>query len=295
MRSGGVASGVACVGLLLTVACNESQRTLTGPTPGPMPGLPQTVNLIAVGDIGECGSQAVEQTARLVDRIDGHLVLAGDLAYMQGSMRNFLECFDPSWGVHRGRWRPTPGNHEYMTPFASAYFSYFGEAAGEGFYSFRAGNWLVLMLNSNIEVGVGSPQYAFAQSEILAHPTRCAMAVWHHPLFSSGQNGNNLVMRDLFDLLQRQGVDVVVAAHDHLYERFGKQDANGRSDGGGVRQFIVGTGGARLYDFHRMAPNSQVRIRAHGVLRFTLNPTNYDWAFLSTTGATEDFGSDTCH
>lgn len=295
MRSGSVVRGVACVGLVLTVACSDSPRSVTGPSAGPGQGFPQTVNLIAVGDIGECGSPAVEQTARLVDGIDGHLVLAGDLAYMQGSMRNFLDCFDPSWGVHRRRWRPTPGNHEYVTPFAAGYFAYFGEIAGEGFYAFRAGNWLVLMLNSNIDAGPSSAQYAFAQSEIMAHPTHCAMAVWHHPLFSSGQNGNNLMMRDLYDSLHRQGVDVIVAAHDHLYERFGKQNADGRSDGGGIRQFIVGTGGAQLYDFHRMAPNSQVRIRTHGVLRFTLNPTNYDWAFISTSGAIEDFGTDTCH
>jgi hypothetical protein len=121
------------------------------------------------------------------------------------------------------------------------------------------------------------------------------MAVWHHPLFSSGQNGNNPMMRELFDLLQRQGVDVVVAAHDHLYERFGKQDADGRSSADGIRQFVIGTGGARLYDFHRMAPNSQARIKAHGVVRFTLNRDNYDWAFLSTTRAVEDFGTDVCH
>ena len=90
-------------------------------------------------------------------------------------------------------------------------------------------------------------------------------------------------------------MDVVVAAHDHLYERFGKQDADGRSSAGGIRQFVVGTGGARLYDFHRMAPNSQARIKVHGVLRFTLNRDDYDWTFLSTSRAIEDFGADTCH
>ena len=57
-------------------------------------------------------------------------------------------------------------------------------------------------------------------------------------------------MRDIWALLHEFDADVIVAAHDHLYERFGKQDADGRSDAGGLRQFIVGTGGAHLYRFH---------------------------------------------
>ena len=98
------------------------------------------------------------------------------------------------------------------------------------------------------------------------------MAVWHHPLFSSGPNGPNTFMRDMWRLLYDHDADVVVAAHDHLYERFGKQDVDGRSDARGLRQFIVGTGGARLYDFQRQEPNSQARIKSHGVLRLTVAP-----------------------
>ena len=223
------------------------------------------------------------------------MILAGDIAYFQGTMRNFIECFDPAWGANRRRWRPAPGNHEYETPAAAGYFQYFGEAAGRGFYSFRAGDWLVLMLNSNVDAGPASDQYVFARAELQTTRTACAMAVWHHPLFSSGPNGSNPGMREMWRLLQENGVDVVVAAHDHLYERFGKQDVTGRSDAGGMRQFVVGTGGARLYDFMQTAPNSQVRIKSHGVLRLTLQHTNYDWAFIDIAGRTADAGADNCH
>ena len=255
----------------------------------------QTATVVAVGDIGQCGSPAVAQTARLVDAIPGDLLLAGDLAYFSGTMSQFVQCFDPDWGMHRHRWRPVPGNHEYETPNAAGYFQYFGQIAGSGYYTFRAGPWLVLMVDSNVASGRGSAQYLYMQGELTANPTRCAMAVWHHPLFSSGPNGNNPAMRDLYALLHQSGVDVVVAAHDHLYERFGKQDPEGRSDAGGIRQFIAGTGGARLYDFVRSSPNSQFRLSAHGVLRLTLNREDYAWAFIETDGRTADSGIDSCH
>jgi hypothetical protein len=241
---------------------------------------------------------AVAQTANTVERIEGQVVLAGDLAYMQGTPQDFARCFDPHWGQFRGRWRPVPGNHEYETRDAAGYFQYFGEAAGSGgrpYYSFRAGEWLVLMLNSNVDARAGSPQFEFVRDQLQTTPARCAMAVWHHPLFSSGPNGANRFMRDLWKLLYDGGADVLVTGHEHFYERYGKQDVDGRSDAAGVRQFIVGTGGASLSPFLRTEPNSQARIAEHGVLRLTLHTLNYEWAFVQTNGAIADIGGDSCH
>ena len=51
-------------------------------------------------------------------------------------------------------------------------------------------------------------------------------------------------------------MDVVLNGHDHLYERFDKQDADGRPSPTGIRQFIVGTGGAHSYDSGAQQPNS---------------------------------------
>jgi hypothetical protein len=96
-----------------------------------------------VGDIGLCGSDGVAKTARIVQGINGQVLLAGDLAYPQGSITNYLQCFDPDWGSFRLRWRPVPGNHEYETPGAAGYFQYFGPAAGNAarsYYGFRAGS-----------------------------------------------------------------------------------------------------------------------------------------------------------
>jgi hypothetical protein len=304
-----LSTGVACGG------SSSSPTSPTAPSPGsvatPPPATPpgttpppanaltgQSAVVVAVGDIGECGSTGVQQAARIADGIDGQLLLAGDLAYMHGSMQDYLKCFDPFWGNFRRRWRPAPGNHEYETPGAAGYFQYFGEAAGasgRSYYSFRTGDWLVLMLDSNIPIGRGSPQFEFVRNEMTITKLPCTIAVFHHPLFTSGPNGPNIFMRDLWGLLYEQDADVIVAGHDHLYERFGKQDVDGRSDARGLRQFIAGTGGARLYDFQRVSANSQARIKAHGVLRLTLDSTSYQWAFVDATGATADSGSDSCH
>ena len=304
------AAWLAAVGLgvasMLSLGCGGSSGNPTAPTPPPGGGPPpprgptgQTATLVAVGDTGLCGSPGVEQAAKLADAVtDGQVLLVGDLAYYQGTMQEFLKCFDPVWGTFRARWRPVPGNHEYDTPGAAGYFQYFGEAAshsGRSFYSFQAGDWLVVMLDSNIDVGPGSAQYAFVRSEVERHRDFCTLAVWHHPLYSSGPNGSIASMRDLWKLLYDHNAEIVVSGHDHLYERFGKQDGDGRSDARGLRQFVVGTGGANLYDFMRVTPNSQARIKSYGVLRLTLRPNGYDWAFIDSTGFTADAGSDSCH
>ena len=309
------ASVLASLALVVAVGCTDPPKAPTGPStperpttrtdPPGSPTIPpfqptgESATINAVGDIGMCTERAaVERTAALVARLDGLVLLAGDLAYMQGTVQQFRECFEPAWGQFRNRWRPVPGNHEYETSRASGYLQYFGDAAGPAgrtYYSFRAGDWLVLMLDSNDSVRQGSEQYEFVRSTLVSNGNHCTMAVWHHPLFSSGPNGPNATMRDMWALLYQHNADVVITGHDHLYERFGKQDPEGRSDPRGLRQFIAGTGGAALYEFQRQEPNSQARHRAHGVLRMRLNTHNYLWEFIALNGAVLDAGSDGCH
>lgn len=254
--------------------------------------------MLGVGDIGMCNRPAVGHTARLVAGLEGDLLLAGDIAYFQGTAANFRDCFNPEWGRFRDRWHATPGNHEYESPDAGPYFDYFGAAAGadrSGYYAFMAGDWLILMLNSNIAAGRGSAQWEFARQQLDAQRTPCTMAVWHHPLYSSGPNGNATFMRDMWSLLEASRVEVVLNGHDHLYERFARQRADGTPDpANGIRQFTAGTGGAELYNFVRAAPNSESRILQYGVIRFTLRPAIVEWAFLGIDGSVNDSGLDTC-
>lgn len=300
-RSGQLAAALTLM-VLAAAACSGSPSGPTGgggTTGGGSGSTGQTVTLLAAGDIGQCGRPEVAQTARLVQGLEGDVILAGDLAYFQGTAVEFRDCFNPFWGQFRPRWHPVPGNHEYESPGAAPYFAYFGEAAGPsglGYYSFTAGAWLVLMLNSNVPATRGSAQWEFVRGEVEHQRTPCTMAVWHHPLFTSGPGGNNTFMRDMWALLEANRAEIVINGHDHLYERFARQTSDGRADPvNGIRQLTVGTGGAELYNIVRTAPNSEERIVGrHGVARLTLRPAQVDWEFLGIDGTVSDRGLDTC-
>lgn len=266
----------------------------TPPTPPPPAG-PEV--FVGAGDIALCGGNH-EATARQLDAIGGTVFTLGDNAYMVGSRDEFRNCYDPSWGRHKGRTRPVAGNHDYGTPNASAYYDYFGASAGPpgvGYYSFELGAWHIIALNSNVPTGAGSAQAAWLRADLAASSARCTAAMWHHPLFTSGPNGNNDYMRDLYRVLYEADADLVLVAHDHLYERFAPQDPEGRLDAArGMRQFVVGTGGVPLYDVQAVKPNSEVRIKAHGVMKLTLFADRYDWEFVPVSGAS-DSGTTQCH
>lgn len=281
--------------LLTTLSCaGGGDQWLSGPTPPP----PSTV-LLAAGDIGVCGSTPAIETGLMLDSLDGTILAVGDLAYRHGTAEEFATCYDPVWGRHKARTRPSPGNHEYESSGAQPYYDYFGGQAGplgQGFYSFRAGDWLVLSLNSNLPVGGSTAQGQWIRSELIANTSRCALAYFHHPLYSSGPNGDNARLAGLWQMLYEQGVDVIISAHEHLYERYAPMSPDGqRNDTRGIRQFIVGTGGAGLYTVMRVHAQSEVQLIAHGLLKLTLTAQGYSWEFLQVGGGRTDSGADVCH
>lgn len=258
--------------------------------------------LVAAGDIGLCtGGGNPEATARLLDGIGGTVMPLGDNAYPSGAMKDYRDCYGPSWGRHRGRTRPVVGNHEYETAGAAPYFEYFGPNAGPaglGYYSFDLGAWHVVVLNSNVPAGPGSAQAAWLRGDLESSRSQCTLAAWHHPRFSSGRHGNDDQTRALWRLLYDGGADVVLSGHDHDYERFAPQDADGALDvEHGMRQFVVGTGGAVPTPFAGVAANSEVRLSGTlGVLKLTLTATGYAWEFLTApAGVPGDAGTARCH
>ena len=268
--------------------------------------LPQTSPVfVGAGDVASCYDDNDEATARLLDGIEGTVFTLGDNSYDHGSPEEFASCYAPTWGRHLARTRPVPGNHDYLTPGARGYFDYLGDRAGDparGYYSFDLGAWHVVALNTNCaEVGgcgEGSAQLAWLRADLAANPARCALAYGHHPLFSSGGHDADSDVAPLWNALYEAGVDVVLAGHDHTYERFAPQDPAGAQDpDGGVRQFVVGTGGAGLYAFEEIRPNSEARDSGtHGVLAFTLDPRGYAWEFVTVEGPDfSDSGSAACH
>jgi calcineurin-like phosphoesterase family protein len=260
--------------------------------------------LVGAGDIASCASASDTATATLLDGIPGTIFAAGDNAYESGSAAEYVRCYEPTWGRHRWRTRPAPGNHDYATPGAVGYFAYFGASAGNqtrGYYSYALGAWHVVVLNSNCgAVGGcyrGSQQERWLRADLASHPARCTLSIWHHPRFSSGAHGSDQTYQPFWQALYDYRADVVIAGHDHDYERFAPQNASGGLDTArGLREFVVGTGGRSLNLFGTIRPNSERRGRAYGVLKLTLHSTSYQWSFVPVApSAFSDGGTTRCH
>lgn len=261
--------------------------------------------LVGAGDTAACDSAGAKETAKLLGQIPGTIFVAGDLAYPNGTGAEFANCYGATWGQYTARTRPAPGNHEYGTTGAAAYFAYFGAAAGnpnEGYYSYDLGAWHIVVLNSNCDqiggCGPGSPQEQWLRADLAAHPAFCTLAYWHHPRFSSGPHGSNAALQPLWQALYDGGADVVLNGHDHDYERFAPQTPTGVLDRArGIREFVVGTGGRSHYTIKQPIANSEVHNdTAFGVLKLTLHPRGYDWQFIPVAGQRfADAGSASCH
>jgi hypothetical protein len=261
--------------------------------------------LVGAGDIARCGSTSTgdDQTATLLDGFDGTVFTAGDNAYPDGSIRDYEGCYAPSWGRHRERTRPVPGNHEYATPGAAGYKEYFGSAAvrnGATWYAYDLGAWRVYALDSECALiggcGSTSPQGRWLATDLARHPRRCVVAIWHRPRFSSGLERGDVRMAWMWRTLDDAGAEVVVSGHDHDYERFARKHSDGTAAANGVRQFVVGTGGAVLRPFGSVVPNSVVRWNgSFGVLVLRLRPAGYSWRFAPVAGSSfNDSGSSPC-
>jgi hypothetical protein len=279
------------------------------PPPSDPPPSDPTVTI--AGDIagGDSGTND-EATADVIGRVDPTQVLAaGDNAYPDGTLSQYRSDYDPSWGRFKAKTWPVPGNHEYHSNPPAGYFDYFdGEGADDGpagprakgYYARDLGRWRIYALNSNIDMQAGSAEEQWLRQDLAANAGgKCVLAYMHHPRFNSGaEHGPTPAVRPLWQALSDAGADVVVAGHEHVYERFGPQDPDGNATPNGIRAFTVGTGGGGLYSFGPTpAANSEVReASTYGVLKLTLEDGSYAWRFEPVAGRSfTDEGSGTCH
>jgi alkaline phosphatase len=298
---------LASVALGVLVACVAAALTAV-----PGSGQTRTATLVGAGDIASCSQSNDSATARLLGNIPGTVFTLGDNVYPYGSAENFRNCYDPTWGRYKKRTKPALGNHEYydenfnMTTNAGPYFDYFGARAGgrgKGYYSYDRGRWHIVVLNSNCGkvdgCGRRSPQGRWLRNDLADNPSRCTMAYWHRPLYSTGTNVAGPDVKPFWRMLHARDADLIVNGHAHRYERFAPMTPDGTRSDNGIRQIVAGTGGAGGGSEISPddAPNLQrVQTDVFGVLRLSLRSDSYAWKFVRAAG--EDFtdsGTTTCH
>ena len=264
-----------------------------------------------------CQSGAV---ADLIRRIDPDRFLAlGDLQYNNGKLSEFLRVWDVQFGDLKSITKPIPGNHEYGTPDAAGYFTYFGARAHppHGYYSFDVENWHVVALNDALcgddDCANGTPQHEWLEQDLANSDAECTLAMIHHPRYDwrpwqkwvdvedDTPNGGTSVdfLVPLWRVLHGAGVEAVLNGDNHLYQRWAPQDADGNRVAGGTVQFTVGTGGRLLYSYGippRPANLLVTQNEAFGVLKLTLHEDSYTYAWKSAPGQPrfEDRGTVAC-
>ena len=289
---------------IITATLNSTPTATTTPTPT-RTATPTPVIFSGAGDIAICGQEGDDLTAKILNDIPGIIFTTGDNNNESGTLWEFEKCFGPSWGQFKDRIRPSAGNHEYLVPDAADYFTYFGAAAGDiykGYYSYDYGNWHIIVLNSNCGwvggCGPSSPQITWLREDLASHNSLCSLAYWHDPRWSSGLGGSSFWLDAFWKTLYEYGVELVISSDDHDYERFAPQDTEGNLDTEtGIRQFVIGTGGAGQRPFHKILENSEVQNSGtFGVLKFELYEDRYEWEFLAVEGDSfEEKGQDFCH
>jgi len=266
------------------------------PPPPPPPPAPEI--FVGAGDIAGCTARFHdEETAALLDEIEGTVFALGDNVQGSGTAEDFANCYNPNWGRHKARTWPAVGNHEYNVPGAAPHFEYWGARAGpvgKGYYSYDLGEWHIVVLNSNV---LFEEQNDWLAADLAANPRQCTLAYWHHPWFTSSEYRGPVELLRFVEILHEAGADVVLTGHAHGYERFAPQTPEGSLDEErGIRHFVVGTGGAPFHPFKQTKPHSEVRELAYGLLRMELYPDRYTWEFVPVEGGTfTDSGEGECH
>jgi hypothetical protein len=236
-------------------------------------------------------------TADLIRKADPAAVFTtGDNAYPDGSPSDYAKNYDPTWGSLKDRTHPVPGNHDYLTEGAAGYVGYFGKANvtntsdGGLYYAWDVGNgWRAYAVNT--EVSTTGAQLAWLKDDLAAHPGQHYILYGHSPRYtSSSEHAPSEDICPLWDVLAKSGgLEIVLAGHNHQYERFSPMDCSGQLIAQGPVSFVVGSGGKTLYGLGKPQPGSEFRNNTdNGVLKLRLRAGSYDWEFIASgTGSTE--------
>jgi 3',5'-cyclic AMP phosphodiesterase CpdA len=168
------------------------------------------------------------------------VIAAGDNIYPNGSGRYFTKHFEQPFAdllKDRVPFYAVLGNHDVDEGRQDQCQYPLFNMGGRNYYTLHQGDGLLdlFMLDST---SCDTAQVGWVEQQLKASTARWKVAVFHHPLYSSGKkHGSDLgLRRKLEPLFERYGVNAVFSGHDHIYERTVPQR--------GIQYFVTGAGGS---------------------------------------------------
>ena len=272
----------------------------------------ERTDLVAVGDIACQGdmepvykiSCMQEETSGLITEQDEGVLVLGDTQYQKGEIGEYMDGYHRTWGRHLYKTYPVYGNHEHLSGGEGWRKYFYGgiqdkEISGDferGWYFFDLNKWRVIILNSvcfEDNCNADGEQLSWLDN-VLEQSERCVIMAWHHPRWSGGVHGDDARVDELWKIATRHSVEIVLSGHDHHYERLKPLDENGYFNPGGVRSFVVGTGGHSLKEALGGPRTDYVDFENFGVLRLSLGEDSYSWEFENIENDILDKGEGSC-
>jgi predicted phosphodiesterase len=211
-------------------------------------------NIIIYGD-----SRTGHDTHRQI--VDAVLMVPPDIVFHSGDLVN--NGNDPAqWTIFNeitlplraaADFYPAAGNHELESQL---YYDNFTLPGNEKWYTVTFEDVLFIVLNSNLDLRVGSEQYNWLENvleNVDENNIKFTAIILHSPIFSTGHHyKDGLELREsIVPLFDTHGVDIVFSGHDHNYERLLCND---------IYYIISGGGGAPLRTQLTTNPCSEVFI-----------------------------------
>lgn len=253
-----------------------------------------TVTMFVLGDTGSCedGTRQVSAAIRRErDWNEGRLLLLGDLAYPESGIERMRECHEPFFSAFNSR-LAVPGNHDWLVPEAAGFFHFYPEPIPR---AIRLTNqWRLYLLDSNFERIDADSHVSWLENELKTASNQCIIAAWHHPRWSSGRHGDQEHVAPYWSRLVGHAT-FTLHAHDHHFEALPELDIAGKPKKNiGLRSFIVGTGGAALYQPGRLRRSDRAFFGRWGFMRIDISGKRYSWKAIDVGGKVIDQGNGEC-
>jgi len=210
----------------------------------------KSVRFAAIGDNGT-GTREQYDVAAQMDRYHQRfpfefVVMLGDNIYGGKTAADYkLKFEDPYKPLLDGgvKFYASLGNHD--DPNERSYKPF--NMGGKRYYSFKNGNVAFFALDSNY---MDPEQVSWLQQQLSGSSSDWKICFLHHPLHSDGQfHGSDVDLRARIEpIFEKNGVNVVLSGHDHVYERIAPQH--------GISYFVIGNSGQLR--FHNLRPSSQM-------------------------------------